>query len=64
MARKAKEKSVAEPKDGRTPAERFEWLLKRVIAVPKAELERREKEYQRGRSKKMGVIGISRPAAS
>lgn len=49
MARKAKEEAIAEPDDGRTPAERFEGLLKRVIAVPKAELDRRQKAYERFR---------------
>lgn len=32
--------------------ERFEALTKRVISVPKAEMERREKKYQRRRARR------------
>jgi hypothetical protein len=36
---------------GKTPMERLSNLTKRVIAVPKAELEREEQKWQRQRSK-------------
>jgi hypothetical protein len=37
---------------GRTPIERLSNLTKRVIAVPKDEIEREEQKWQRNRSKK------------
>lgn len=37
---------------GRTPMERLANLTKRVIAVPKAEVEREERKWQKSRAKK------------
>jgi len=40
--------------------ERFEALAKRVISVPKAEMERREKKYQRRRARKRARARVHR----
>jgi hypothetical protein len=37
---------------GSTPFQKMDNLFRAVIAVPKAEIDRREKEWQRGRKKK------------
>jgi hypothetical protein len=37
---------------GKTPREQFENLTRRVLSVPKEELDRREAEYQKDRAKK------------
>jgi hypothetical protein len=37
---------------GKTPRERFENLARRVMSVPKAEIDRREAEYQKERARK------------
>jgi hypothetical protein len=37
---------------GSTPFQKMDNLLKRVIAVPKAEIDRREKEWKRARKRK------------
>lgn len=48
MARKAKEEAPATdlPADGIAEYQRFESLAKRVMAVPKDELERRQQMYE------------------
>ncbi len=35
-----------------TPAEKFECLLKKVVSAPKAEIDRREKEWKEKKEKK------------
>ena len=35
-----------------TPFEKFQQFTKKVLSVPKTEIDRREKEYQKGRNKK------------
>ena len=40
------------PSPGATEFEKFDNLLRKVITVPKAEVERREKEWQKQRQKK------------
>lgn len=37
--------------EGGTPRERFENLARRVFSVPKAEIDRREAEYQKERKR-------------
>lgn len=37
---------------GKTPRERFENLTRRILSVPKAEIDRREAEYQKERARK------------
>lgn len=37
---------------GKTPRERFTNLVRRVISVPKTEIDRREAEYQKERARK------------
>ena len=44
-------KKIETKQDGKE-FERFEDLLKQVIKVPKSEIDRREKEYQKDRAKK------------
>jgi hypothetical protein len=34
---------------GASPSDKFDSLLKRVLSVPKAEIDRREAEYQKKR---------------
>ncbi len=43
----------AEPEP--SPAEKFRQFAKRVLSVPKAEIERREQQYQKERAKKKHV---------
>lgn len=55
-AGKEDERSLGPP-DAKTPFERFSNFAKRLIAVPKSELEKQERAYQRRRqSRKPGRI--------
>jgi hypothetical protein len=38
-----------EPPTGQTPFQRFEEFARKVISVPKAEIDEREREYRRKR---------------
>jgi hypothetical protein len=42
----------AEPVDNRTPFERFENLTRRIVAVPKAEVDALRKKQQQARRKR------------
>ena len=44
-------KKLETKKDGKE-FDRFDDLFKQVIKVPKSELDKREKEYQKGKDKK------------
>ena len=41
-----------------TPSERFKQLARQVISVPKAEIDRREAEYQKARKNKRKKRGL------
>ena len=45
---------------GKTPRERFENLARRVMTVPKAEIDRREAEWRKERAKKKRAKAKSR----
>ncbi|MGE0450353.1 MAG: hypothetical protein AB7Q29_12320 [Vicinamibacterales bacterium] len=40
-----------DPDDTRKPFEQFEDLASKILRVPKAEIDKREQEWQRGRDK-------------
>jgi hypothetical protein len=40
------------PNDGRTPFERFEDFTRRIMAVPKKEIDEKAKEYERKKKRK------------
>jgi len=42
---------------GSTPFQKMDNLLRAVIAVPKAEIDRREREWKRARKRKKGAKG-------
>jgi uncharacterized small protein (DUF1192 family) len=41
--------------DGLSPFERMMELARRIVAVPKAEIDRKEAEYKRRREKEKGI---------
>jgi hypothetical protein len=41
-----------EPTDSKTPHQRFETLGKKLLAVPKAVVDEREKKWQRSRKRR------------
>jgi hypothetical protein len=45
---------------GKTPMERLTNLTKRVVAVPKDEVEREERKWQKGRPKRSAPLRSSR----
>jgi hypothetical protein len=46
-----KDKAGSDPPVSPTPYERFEEFARRVISVPRAEVEERERVYKEGRNK-------------
>lgn len=42
-----------DPPSSQTPFERFEAFARKVLSVPKAELEKRERAYQESRKKRI-----------
>jgi hypothetical protein len=40
------------PKRELTPFERFQWLARRIVAVPKAEIEKEKPKEQKGQALK------------
>jgi hypothetical protein len=48
------EERHAKPED-LSPFDRFRELARRIIAVPKAEIDKQEAEYQRQRQKRKGI---------
>ena len=47
----AEMKNDSPPPDGKTPQERFISLGKKLMAVPKSEIDEREKKWQRTRKR-------------
>jgi hypothetical protein len=46
-------KTIADTKtDSRTPFERFEDFTRRLMAVPKKEIDQKQKEYERKKKRK------------
>jgi hypothetical protein len=48
---KKKPESIPAPKDSNTPFVRFEELVRKVVSLPKKELQHREAEWQERKSK-------------
>lgn len=43
---------ATKPNEKETPFEKFKEFTRKVVSVPKAEIDRREREYQESRKKK------------